>query len=69
MDTSILVNGRHKLDWEKGLTINKVLEKLNFTYKLLIVKINGKIIKKDQYKTCRVPPGADIKVIHLMSGG
>jgi thiamine biosynthesis protein ThiS len=69
MDKSVTVNGKHKLDWDQDLTISRMLKEMEFTYKLLIVKINDKVIKKNKYDTFRIPAGADVRVIHMMSGG
>lgn len=68
MDFKILVNGT-SLEWHEGLTISRVLELKKYTFKMLVVKINGKLVKKQDYEKTLVPNGADVKVIHLMSGG
>ncbi len=64
----ITVNG-NPVDWEEGLTINGLLRKMNYTFRLLVIKMNGALVKKDQYETTAVPPGAKVDVIHLISGG
>lgn len=55
--------------WEENLTITKILKKKNYTFKMLVVKVNGKLIKKHEYATTVVPDSADVKIIHLISGG
>ncbi len=55
--------------WKEGLTIQAIMNTENFTFKMLVVKINGALIKKDQYSKAIVPQGADVKIIHLISGG
>jgi len=64
----ITVNG-NQVEWEEGLTISQLLKKMNFTFHMLVIKINGTLIKKDSYETAVVPDGADVSVIHLISGG
>jgi sulfur carrier protein len=64
----ITVNG-NTVDWEEGLTITALLVKMNYTFKMLIIKINGTLVKKDQYENTVVPEGADVAVVHLISGG
>jgi len=64
----ITVNG-NTVDWEEGLTISALLIKMNYTFKMLIIKLNGILVKKDLYATTLVPEGADVAVIHLISGG
>ena len=55
--------------WEEGLTIDDIIKKNNFTFKMLVVKVNGELIKKDKYNDTSVPEGADVKILHLISGG
>lgn len=51
------------------LTINELLKIKNFTFKMLVVKINGKIIRKHEYDTATVKDGDDVIVLHLITGG
>ena len=59
----------NSLKWEKNMTINVILKKMNYTFKMLVVKVNGKLIKKAEYDTIIIPAAADVKIIHLISGG
>lgn len=65
---TITVNGR-TVAWEEGMTIQTVLEVMNYTFRMLVVKVNGRLVKKEEYKTFPVPENADIKVIHMVAGG
>ncbi|MCD4817577.1 MAG: sulfur carrier protein ThiS [Candidatus Cloacimonetes bacterium] len=56
-------------EWKEYLTITEILKIKNYTFRMLIVKINGTLIKKDMYDKTIVPNGADVKIIHLISGG
>ena len=62
---------RNKNDfaWEENLTIAKIMKKKNYTFKMLVVKVDGKLIRKENYATTIVPENADVKIIHLISGG
>ena len=51
------------------LTINELLKIKNFTFKMLVIKINGKIIRKHEYDTATVKDGDDVIVLHLITGG
>jgi|Deesub1362A_J573_1020465.scaffolds.fasta_scaffold11159_3 thiamine biosynthesis protein ThiS len=64
----IEVNGEH-IPWKEGMTIQDVLETCRYTYPMVIIKVNGKIIKRAQYETYKVKDGDVVQVIHLMSGG
>jgi sulfur carrier protein len=64
----IIVNG-NEIDWEENLTITGVLKKMNYTFRMLVIKINGVLVRKGDYDTTVVPDGANVEVIHLISGG
>ncbi|NQV03595.1 MAG: sulfur carrier protein ThiS [Bacteroidia bacterium] len=51
------------------LTISELLKVMNFTFKMLIIKINGKLIDKFQYDSAEIVEGDDVQVLHLISGG
>jgi sulfur carrier protein len=63
-----LNNNPEKFDIDK-CTVNELLRIKNFTFKMLIVKINGKLVKKEEYETALISEGDDVNVLHLISGG
>lgn len=66
--STITVNG-NTVEWNEGMTVRDVLTVMNYTFRMLVIKINGTIVKKENWDTCLVPVGAEVSVIHLMSGG
>ncbi len=64
----IKVNGRD-FEWEEGLTIEKLLEKKRYIFPMIIVKINGELIKKEDWFKTIINDGDDIKAIHVFAGG
>ena len=68
MEKYITVNS-NKIKWEEDLNIRKILKIMNYTFKMIIVKVNGRLVKKDEYDTFFVDENSDVKVIHLISGG
>ena len=54
---------------EISLTVNQLLKLKNFTFKMLIIKINGNLIPKPDYETTAIHEGDDVNVLHLISGG
>lgn len=62
------VNG-HILPWKEGLVVRDALTLMNYTFKMLVIKLNGELVKKDDYDSTPIPENADLKVIHLISGG
>jgi sulfur carrier protein len=57
------------MDWEENLTVSKLLKICNYIYPMIIVRINGVLIKKEEYDRTTIPDGADVKAIHLSAGG
>lgn len=64
----IIVNN-NIIDWEESMTITRILEVMNYTFRMLVVKVDGQLIKKNEYDITYIKPGADVQVIHLISGG
>jgi len=64
----IKVNGE-PLEHVPGMTVRTLLELKHFVFPLLIVKVNGEFVPRDQYERASVPDGAVVDVVHLMSGG
>jgi len=68
-NNKITLNNRHKIEWEEDLTVDKILKKMNYSFKMIVVKVNGKIVKKKDFEKTKIPPNADVRTIHLVSGG
>ncbi len=63
-----LNNNSETIDREK-LTVADLLQVKKFTFKMLIVKINGNIVKQQEYATAEIKEGDNVIVLHLISGG
>jgi sulfur carrier protein len=57
------------LEYTPGMTVADILRIKNFIFRMLVVQVNGKIVKRPDYATTTIPDGADVQVIHLISGG
>jgi len=57
------------LAWRENLSVSELLKICKYSFPLIIVKINGEIVAKSEYEKFMVPDGANVSVIHLMSGG
>jgi len=64
----IRVNGKD-FNWEEELTVERLLEKKRYTYSRIIVKINGRLIQKDEYASTLIFDEDDVQAIHLLAGG
>lgn len=65
----ITLNNKPDILDDDQLTIQELIEKKNFTFKLLVTKINGKLVKKENRADTHIHEGDDVAVIHLISGG
>ncbi len=65
----IKVNNRDKLEWQDDMTVQDVLQKMKYSFSLITVTVNGKLIPKVEYENYLIPDNADISVFHLAHGG
>lgn len=64
----VLNNTEEEINAE-ALTINELLKYKNFTFRLLVIKINGKLVRREEYDAAVVRDGDNVVVMHLVSGG
>lgn len=57
------------LVWRENMTIRDVLAAKKYVFPMLIVTLNGARVERDDYETMLVPDEAELKVLHLLSGG
>lgn len=65
----IILNNRQEEFGKNIMTIRELLDKKNFTFKMLVIKINNKLVKKEDFDTAIVRDGDNVDVLHLISGG
>lgn len=66
----ILNNKEEILDTSKtSLTINEVRALKKYSFRNLIVKINGQLIKRENFDSAEVRKGDNVEIIHLIAGG
>ncbi len=65
----ITLNNREETFESDGLTIKEIMSIKNFTFPRVIVKLNGSLIKKEQYTTVQIHDSDHLDIIHLISGG
>lgn len=51
------------------MTVQDALDIMNYTFIMLVVKIDGEVVLRQDYATTLIPDGAEVLVIHLISGG
>ncbi len=68
-DTQFIIVNGDKIPYEENMTVTRVLQVMNYIFRMLLVKVNGQLIPKKDYQTTVVPGGATVEVIHMISGG
>lgn len=62
------VNGQ-QIAYHDGMTVTDVIRAMKFNFPLLIVKVDGVYVPRDEYSHRQVPDGSEVEIIHLISGG
>ena len=65
----IILNNNHEEIEGNQITVNELLQLKKYSFKMLVIKINGVLVKKDEYSTTTIKDQDDVMVLHLVSGG
>ncbi len=65
----IRVNEKWNVVWQPGITIQDVLREMGFTTHLLVVSVNGTHVPPEQFDTCTLQDGDNLRAIHIIAGG
>ncbi len=65
----ITLNNREETIDREQLTIAELIEYKSFKFKLLVTKINGELVRKDDRAMTSVKDGDKVVVMHMISGG
>ncbi len=65
----IILNNRTETFEADAMTVAELLDRKNFTFKMLVIKVNGALVKKDEYHVQTIREGDHVMVLHLISGG
>ena len=63
------LNNREYTGFREGMTIQDVITDSRFTWPNLVVVLNGKVIRPEDYDATVVDGRDDLQVIHLLAGG
>lgn len=64
----IEVNSK-KIDRVENETVTQLLKRMKYTFPLVVVKINDKVILRSNFPETLIPDNSKIAVIHMISGG
>ncbi len=65
----IRVNAQYDVAYRPGMTVQDVLDALRFSFRMIVVKIDGRVVLKRDFATTEVADGTEMQAIHLISGG
>ena len=65
----ILLNNNPEEISVEHLSVSELLTYKNFTFKMLVIKVNDTLVKKTEYETKMIRDGDEVHVLHLISGG
>lgn len=51
------------------LSVEELLRLKNFTFPMIIIRINGELVKKLDYPVAMIKAGDNVTALHLISGG
>lgn len=55
-------------EFDDSITLNDIIDVKNYTFKMIITTVNGKLIKREN-RNIIINNGDDVHVIHMISGG
>lgn len=64
----ILNNSKETIPGD-NITVADLIRIRNFTFRLLVTKVNGQLVRKDDRDKVIIKEGDDVMVMHLISGG
>jgi len=65
----IMLNNREEEFSIETLSVNQLLALRKLSFKMRIIKINGRLIPREKYESTFIKGGDNVQVIYLMSGG
>jgi sulfur carrier protein len=65
----IILNNRiEDLDVNK-ISVAELIRLKNFTFRLLVTKINNRVVKKEEREFTTIEEGDEVLILHMISGG
>ena len=65
----ITINGKKYSDYQEGITVMELIEKLNLHKKQIIVELNQLALIKKDYQTLLLKDGDSIEIVQIAAGG
>ena len=65
----VWINDKFEVTWEEGMTVDRVREKLKFSFRMLVITVNGRLVPQEKWKNFPVQDGDEMKILHMTAGG
>ena len=65
----ITINGKKYSDYQEGITVMELIEKLNLRKKQIIVELNQLALIKKDYQSLSLKDGDSIEIVQIAAGG
>jgi sulfur carrier protein len=65
----ITLNNTKEFLPDEIISVADLIRIRNFTFKMLVTKVNGQLVRKEDREKVFIKPGDDVTVMHLISGG
>jgi sulfur carrier protein len=65
----ITLNNNKELIQEDNVSVADLIRIKNYTFRMLVTKVNGQLVKKDERDKVWIKAGDEVIVLHLISGG
>ena len=65
----IRINNRDEIEWREGMTVQNLLDEMGFSYILITVTVDDRLVPEEDYDHFIIHDGADVGVFHLAHGG
>ena len=65
----ITINGKKYSDYQEGITVMELIEKLNLHKKQIIVELNQLALIKKDYQSLSLRDGDSIEIVQIAAGG
>ena len=65
----ITINGKKYSNYQEGITVMELIEKLNLHEKQIIVELNQLALIKRDYQSLSLKDGDSIEIVQIAAGG
>ncbi len=65
----MILNNKEFKKYEEGMTVEDIIEYKDFNRNLIIVKINSKLINKNNYNKRKIEQDDRVEIHYLLAGG